>query len=230
MSRTYTRTQQEHRIYDYELDKLSANKLSPGIKVVCNGRVYNYYGYSEAKGYIVISSAEKEDGFIPGEEFNHLIPAGLGLFPINEHVYYKKISQEQIEDTYSGIIKAKYDDFKCSFSVYSSGRVEIVIDSCEYEDELRERDQDSFLHLRQDIEDKLKTMGFSFEYEGDNPWDHRRIYVNKNVSIDDEKFDIKAFKYYHDGPLAVPFDTFKPTLVGTVAQDVDLKAVYSRVR
>ena len=32
------------------------------------------------------------------------------------------------------------------------------------------------------------------------------------------------------GPLAVPFDTFKPTLVGTVAQDVDLKAVYSRVR
>ena len=34
MSRTYTRTQQEHRIYDYELDKLSANKLSPGIKVV----------------------------------------------------------------------------------------------------------------------------------------------------------------------------------------------------
>ncbi len=105
-----------------------------------------------------------------------------------------------------------------------------MIDSCEYEDELRERDQDSFLHLRQDIEDKLKTMGFSFEYEGDNPWDHRRIYVNKNVSIDDEKFDIKAFKYYHDGPLAVPFDTFKPTLVGTVAQDVDLKAVYSRVR
>ncbi len=63
MSRTYTRTQQEHKIYDYELDKLSANKLSPGIKVVCNGRVYNYYGYSEAKGYIVISSAEKEDGF-----------------------------------------------------------------------------------------------------------------------------------------------------------------------
>ena len=219
-------TRQEHRIYDYELDQLSSNELSPGTKVVCNGRVYNYFGYSEAKGYIVISSAEEEDGFIPGEEFNHLIPVGLSIYPINEHLYYKKISREQIEETYSEIIKAKYDDFVCDYSVFSSGRVKIVIDSLGTNDEFCERDQDRFLHLRQDIEDKLKAMGFSFEYEGDHPWDHRRIYVNKNVSIDDEKFDIKAYKYYHDGPLAVPFDAFEPTGQGTVAQNIDLKAVY----
>lgn len=176
-----------------QIDKITANELSEGFKIVYNGKTYNNFGNSKAKGYIVISSALPEEGFMIGEEFNHTIPQGIGLMEIDKSLYYKKILPEQIEDFYFLKHETEYAGIRCSYSVSSLGNIKIVID------------ERMLFEKQPELEQFVCGLGFVEKMVGDNSWDYRKIFIKENVPIEDEKFDIKVYKNYTK-KMAAPYD------------------------
>ena len=204
------------------LDEASANEFSQGTKIEYKGKIYNYYGYSEANGYIVISSANAEEGFMCGEDFNHMIPTCISHMPLDRKLRYKKIMPDEVEDHYTLQYISEYAGFKCRYSVYSSGRVRITVDSFDV-------GNDRPRNLPPESEKKLFALGFKTGNEGDNEWDWRCVYINENISLEDERFLLKAYKYYHEGNMAAPFDKCTQKRVGKIDTETDLKSLYKDV-
>ena len=195
------------------LDAKTDNKFSSGIKIVYKSKIYNYYGYSQVKGYIVISTAMLEEGFVIGDIFNHSIPVGISHFPLKQNLYYKKINPSDVEDYYDIIHKSEYSGYKCHCSVYYTGYVKVVIDAINFSGHV----------LPSDVEIQLLNQGFSSFYDGDNSWDYRKIYVNDKILLSDENLKLSCVKKFFEYPY--PFDEMRCKKDENM-EDIDLKSLY----
>ena len=200
------------------MDARTENRLSQGIKIVYKSKTYNYYGFSRDKGYIVISSAILEEGFIIGDIFQHSIPIDISPFPLNKKLYYKKVEAGDVDDYYAIRHKSEYRGYECRCAVYSTGYVKVEIDTL--------KTNYSERALPSDDERIFYDLGFLSFAAGDYPTDSRKIYVNDKILLSDENLKFSCIKQYYEKQGPYPFDEMKCNKDDDV-EIIDLKPLYA---
>ena len=164
------------------MDRL-LNEYTIGHKVVYKGQIYEFFDWENGGKTIIIESAYPTEGFITGEEF---IPTYTkkSYCRAYHHLYYKRISPDEITDTYHVDYEYYYLGSEVSVRYNDDHTVNISI-----------KDYD----LRKDEKQKEKFLSRGFKYvteDGEHSWETRCYYTKENISIDDSDLEIKMFIRY----------------------------------
>lgn len=194
--------------------ELSENILGNGRHVVMlGGKQYQYVGYHSEKGYLIICSANSEEGFTIGSEFKHEIPIIKNMDNnLNDDLYYKKVMPREIEDIYNVFVKEEFWGYRCNIKIQSEETYAIFITGDEKKDS------------------KLLNLGFKSELMSDRPWHNYFLYKKEIDSIDDDAVQITAIKYYMPQNVVEPFASMKRKEYSTSTElEIDVKAIYSTI-
>lgn len=201
-----------------EWDKISENLLSEGIKIVYKGRTYNVYGHSKERGYLVICTPIQEKDFLIGNEFDRTIPVGLSHVEMDKSLYYRKINLDEVEDVFTVEIECIYDGITCLCSILKNEKViaiwEKASERCANITDEKELIDKGFVEKKEAI------------FWNDRAISERIFYLKDNISMSDNKIEIKAYKKYIS-KIASPYDKCRRKHIEkTIYLDMDFKQVY----
>lgn len=202
-------------VYRSELDIISNNELSTGIKIVYSDLICNFCGYCKEEDVIIVSSMVYIVDFKLGKDFDHDILIDLvwceKKLDVIDSRYYKKIKINQVEDVYIIDHYPTYMGITCQIGVLMSGSVKVVINS---------------KYVTPQNKDKLLSCGFVVRNVESSPGYIEKEFCNDSILIDDSNLIIDVIKKY-PRKFHYPLNNSKGKFSGVnFLLDIDVKTAY----